>query len=82
MQKDRSVTRKKFVSWGLMMTSLMAIPSFLFLKKKNKDPQIHTTKMLTRDGKLVEIDISKLSAGKKQIKDEEIHTWIKNKKTI
>jgi hypothetical protein len=81
MQQEKSVSRKKFISWGVVMTSLMAVPTFLFLKKK-KDPQLQTKKMLTRDGRLVEIDVTKLSASKKKIKDEEIHTWIKNKKTI
>ncbi len=35
-------------------------------------------KMLGQDGKLVEVDISKITSHGK-IKDKDIHTWVKSK---
>jgi hypothetical protein len=79
MEKERSLSRKKFLGWGIAITSLFAVPSFFFSKKKNKTVPQPTAKMLTQDGKLVEVDLTKLSSMKQKIKESDIHTWVKNK---
>ncbi|MFI5222298.1 MAG: hypothetical protein ACHQK8_08235, partial [Bacteroidia bacterium] len=66
--------RKKFMIWGLGVLSSVTILSHLFNKKKKKE----TVKMLTREGKLVEVDISVLKSKGKKISDDELKTWIKN----
>ena len=75
--KKKNLSRKKFLFWGIGTTSLFTIPSFLRSSKKHKQPE--TIKMLTQDGLLVEVDVSKLSAKKEKIKPEDIHTWVNKK---
>jgi uncharacterized membrane protein YvbJ len=76
---EKNVSRKKFLAWSVGISSLLAVPAFLKFsaKKKNK---ASTVKMLTQDGKLVEIDVANIPPKKKKIKGAEIHSWI-NKKT-
>ena len=73
--KNKGLSRKKFLSWGIGITSLLAIPAFLRFPKKNKAPG--SIKMLTQDGRLVEVDASAISGKKEKIKIEEIHNWVK-----
>jgi hypothetical protein len=76
--QPKSVSRKKFLLWGLSISSLLAVPAFLRpSKKKVSDGQ--TVKMLGQDGKLVEIDISHIPDKKSKLKDKDIHTWVRNK---
>jgi hypothetical protein len=49
-----------------------------FRSKKKKEPQ--KVKMLTQDGRLVEIDIENIPVKKQKIRNADIHTWV-NKKT-
>ncbi len=71
-QKQNTPTRKKFLFWGLgILSSVAAIK--LMIPKKKRD----TVKMLTQDGKLVEVDKDLLSARGKKISDTELQTWIK-----
>jgi hypothetical protein len=79
--EKKALSRKKFLFWGIGITSLLSLPAFLRPKKK-KQPQIQTVKMLTQDGRLVEVDISKISGKKEKIKNADIHTWIKKPGTF
>lgn len=73
MKKElNNTTRKKFIWLGTAV--LAAIGSwkiFLHQKKKRKE----TAKMLTRDGRLVEIDKELITQGKK-ITNKELQDWI------
>ena len=74
--EENKVTRRKLVSWvGIL--SLFAFAGAAFRPWKNKPP--HTVKMLTQDGKLVEVDARLLASGKKKISDKELQDWVKNK---
>jgi len=78
MKKEtKKLTRKNFLTWSAGITSLLVLPSF-FKAKKKKEPQ--KVKMLTQDGRLVEIDIENVPAKKQKIRNADIHTWV-NKKT-
>lgn len=79
MENDKAVSRKKFVAWGVGIASLLAVPAFLRPSKKKKETK--TAKMLTQDGRLVEVDITNLPDQKKKIKPEDIHTWVTPKKS-
>ena len=60
MEKEqKKLSRKNFLSWGAGITSLLVLPSF-FRSKKKKEPQ--KVKMLTQDGRLVEIDVENIPA--------------------
>jgi len=77
-------SRRKFV-WGLgILSAFAAIGSFSrlsFLGKKNPVPgkpgAKKTVKMLTQDGRLVEIDQSFLTANSKKVSNTELQNWIK-----
>jgi hypothetical protein len=77
-QSEKAVSRKKFLSWGLVFGSVLAIPAFLRFPKKTKAAP-KTAKMLTQDGQLIEIDIAHIPVKKKKIEPQNIHTWVTNK---
>jgi hypothetical protein len=68
-------TRKKFIWWGATLVTAIAAVKWLPRIQKVKEPQ--TTKMLTQDGKLVEIDKKLLAKASKKISNEELQQWIK-----
>ena len=70
------VTRKKFTRW-LGVLSLFTMVGAAFKPWKNKDQK--TVRMLTEDGRLVEIDEMHLKKSKVKVTDEELKSWIKNK---
>jgi hypothetical protein len=76
-EKMKPVSRKKFLFWGIGVSSLLAIPAFFRSSKK----ETKTVKMLTQDGKLVSVEVKNLPGAKSKIKAEDIHTWVSKKKT-
>jgi hypothetical protein len=75
--QKQPVSRKKFMIWGLGVLSAFSAAGLLFRSGSGKKTK--TVKMLTQDGKLVEVEVSKLSSKRKKIKDEQIFTWVKRK---
>ncbi|TWI98017.1 hypothetical protein JN11_03095 [Mucilaginibacter frigoritolerans] len=82
---DNSPARRKFV-WSVGILSLFAMVSAAvktpFLKSKNiklgnTTVKNKTVKMLTQDGRLVEIDETLLTASRKKVTDAELQNWIK-----
>lgn len=82
-QQKKTPDRKKFLLWGAALLSSLTILKFLpGNRKKIQDPAIKTVKMLTQDGKLVEVDADKLYGGqRKKISDEQLKTWVNKKQT-
>ncbi|HVM89838.1 MAG TPA: hypothetical protein VMT76_16750 [Puia sp.] len=84
-----SSSRRKFVfRIGALsvLTAMVAAIKFPAPLKKNviackPETNPHKMKLLTQDGKLVEIDESLVSANKRKITDEELQHWVKNKKS-
>ncbi len=80
-QSPKIPTRKKFLLWGATLLSAVAITKFLPGISKKKKSEESMVKVLTQDGKLVEIDLRKLSCGKrKKINDEQLKNWVTKKK--
>ena len=71
---DSKVTRRKLVGW-MGILSLFTIIGGVFRPWKNKSSP-KTVKMLTQDGKLVEVDARLLESGKKKISDNELQNWV------
>ena len=78
-------TRRRFV-WAVgflsIFTAISAVAGFRLPRKKDilrcgPETAKKTIKMLTQDGKLVEIDASLLTAASKKITDGELQQWIK-----
>jgi hypothetical protein len=74
-KENKIVTRKRFIAWSVGISSLLAVPAFLRFSNKKKK-QATTVKMLTQDGKLVEVDVANIPSQKKKIKTADIHSWI------
>lgn len=76
MENDikKTSSRKKFIFLGLGTVAFFSV--FKFFKKEKKKK---TVKMLTQDGKLVEIDPDLIKSEKKKITNSELQSWIKNK---
>jgi hypothetical protein len=83
-QKDS--TRRKFLWGGLGVLSTIPVLRFIIPKKQKTaiscSPAATTTKMLTEDGKLVEVDISKIRKTGVKVSDKDVITWVKNKPTF
>lgn len=73
--EKKSQDRRKFIAWGVASASLFTAVKY-FMPGKSK-PEIKTVKMLTEDGKLVEVDIASLPSKKKKITNGELQNWIK-----
>ena len=65
-------SRKNFLTWGIAISSVLAVPSIFRAKKKGTKK----VKMLTQDGRLVEIDQENIPIKKQKIKSADIHTWV------
>ena len=76
-QSPKPSTRKKFLLWGAAVLSSFTVLKFI---PGNKQKKTETIKMLTQDGKLVEVDITKIGcSNRKKISDDELKTWVTNK---
>jgi len=78
---EKNVSRKKFIAWSVGISSLLSFPAFLKFSSKKKS-KATTVKMLTQEGKLVEINIADIPFKRKKIKEAEIHTWIDKKTSL
>ena len=74
--EENKVSRRKLVGW-LGVLSVFATAGMAFKPWKNKKPK--TVKMLTQDGRLVEVDAAMLASSKKRISDKELQNWVSNK---
>jgi hypothetical protein len=74
MEHIPKTSRKKFLLWSATVLSSLTVLKFI---PRNKQGKAGTVKMLTQDGKLVEVDAEKLPGGKgKKITDEQLKTWV------
>ncbi len=69
-------SRKNFLLLGIAAFA-SALTLRFFTREKKKKPE--TIKMLTQDGRLVEIDNTFLALRSKKINNEELKQWVKNK---
>lgn len=71
--ENKNQSRRKFIVWGVASAALFSAIKFMLPSPKKNE----TVKMLTQDGKLVEVDMAALTAKKKKITDKELQNWIK-----
>ena len=76
--ENKMQSRKKFI--GISISTAALLTAFRFFIPGKKTKKFGTVKMLTQDGKLVEVDIAALPTKKKKITNKEMQTWIKNNK--
>ena len=76
-QPQKTSSRKKFLLWSATILSSLTVLNFV---SGNKPPKKETVKMLTKDGILVEVEIDKLSSGRRnKIDDEQLKNWVSKK---
>jgi hypothetical protein len=78
-QLQKAPTRKKFLLWGAALISSVAFFKFFSGTRKSSLTNGHdtkTVKMLTQDGRLVEVDKNLLASSGKKITNEELQQWI------
>jgi hypothetical protein len=80
MQQPTTPTRKKFLLWSAAIFSSFSVLKFFTGSKKSKitadGKNTGTVKMLTQDGRLVEIYKNLLASSGKKVTDEELQKWI------
>ncbi|MBS1666273.1 MAG: hypothetical protein JST58_02750 [Bacteroidetes bacterium] len=83
LTENETPTRRKILYGVGILSILAAISTFLrfpIAAKKNAiacKPESKKIKMLSQDGRLVEIDESLLTQNKRKISDKELQHWIK-----
>jgi hypothetical protein len=74
-------SRRKLLA-GLGVLSLFPIIKFILFSKKSNviscapETKNTTMKMLTQDGRLVEVDISKIKSTKEKITKTQLQNWV------
>ena len=69
-------SRRKFIFMGIASAAVFS--AFKFFKRAPKAPEEkQTVKMLSQDGKLVEVDVVALKGQKKKITNKELQNWVK-----
>jgi hypothetical protein len=81
---DVKVRRKLLAGAGIGLLSLLSFFKSGIFSKKNPviscappPEKKETIKVLSQDGRLVEVDVSKIKRLKEKISDEELKNWIK-----
>ena len=73
-------SRKKFLLWSAAVLASVSASRLFSGSKKKEDHPTRTVKMLTQDGRLVEVDAGKIYCGKrKKISDEQLKVWVNKK---
>ncbi len=75
--EEKKQNRRKFISWGVASAALLTAARFLLPAKSKPESKTQMVKMLTEDGKLVEVDIAALNSEKRKITNKELQNWVK-----
>jgi hypothetical protein len=81
LTKNTNLRRKLIAGLGLF--SLFPIFKYGFISKKREiisctpETKNKTMKMLTQDGRLVEVDMSKINGSKEKITNNQLKNWVK-----
>ena len=79
LEENKVSSRKKFLGWSAaLLTTFTALKIFNRQdKKQGPSNSGGGVKMLTQDGRLVEVDSGKIYCGKqKKVTDEQLKTWV------
>ncbi len=74
---NNKTSRKKFLFWGLIAISSGFFYTLFTKKKKNEINAQDTVKLLTEDGRLVEVDKKYITKTGIKINTDDIHDWVK-----
>jgi hypothetical protein len=69
-------SRRKFIALGVVAAGVLS--AFKFLRPASAVAEKkQTVKMLSQEGKLVEVDVAALKGAKKKVTNNELQNWIK-----
>ena len=71
--ENKNQSRRRFIGLGLVSAAVFSALKFILPSRKKKE----TVKMLTQDGRLVEIDRDMIRGSKRKITDPELKAWVK-----
>ena len=71
------INRKKFVLWGSAAVAVLSA-ACLFHSSAKKQKSA-TAKMLTEDGRLVEVEVAKLPRERKKASIKQLQNWVQRK---
>jgi hypothetical protein len=74
---SKPTSRKKFLWWGSALIAGVAAVKWLPFYRPARPVAGARTKMLTQDGRLVEIDESLVTRSGKKISNTELQHWVK-----
>lgn len=74
---NQSTSRKSFLRWGAIVLSTGFLYNLFSKKKVVEKNENETVKMLTEDGRLVEVEKRYLTENRSRISNDEIHDWVK-----
>ena len=74
--KKSPTTRKRFLWWGSAIIAGVAALKWNLFVRAPRVSSASKMKMLTQDGKLVEIDRSLAGNGRRKITNEELQHWV------
>ncbi len=77
-EENKKQNRRKFITWGVVSAAALTAFRFVIPSQVSKAKKKETVKMLTEDGKLVEVDVTAFhSSTRKQVSNKELQNWIK-----
>jgi hypothetical protein len=76
MQNETKNSRRKFVAWAAAIVSGLSLVT-LGIRSSRKNQMV---KMLTQDGRLVEVDRRLLTGNKKKVSTNDLKHWVKGRK--
>lgn len=69
------MSRRNFFGWGAGIVATFAAARLFFKGGKKTEPP-KTAKLLTRDGKLVEVDLEHLRSNVRLASKKEVQNWV------
>lgn len=73
----KNQSRRRFIQLGAATAAVFTAFRFLTPKATKKTTGVKTVKMLSQDGRLVEVEIAGLTSRKKKITNKELQHWIR-----
>lgn len=81
MKHNEKQDRKKFLGWGAAILGAISLPPlFRRIAKQSTVAENKKIKMLTQDGRLVEVDEKLIAASSYKVSNDELRNWIEKEK--
>jgi hypothetical protein len=79
ISENQKQSRRRFIAWGVASAAMYSAFRILIPGRRKKMQQSKTVKMLSQDGKLVEVEIAGIPRKGKKVTNRELQNWIRRK---